>query len=139
MGVLFDQNGGGMGMQWKESYRIGNADVDAQHQGIFALAEVFFKAHGQAEKVACAMRLYQYTREHFAYEEKLMRAMAYPAFAAHVQQHDDLIEQLNGIAQRIRDGNLSANELESFLTDWLLGHIRIYDTKLAAYVAAAGP
>lgn len=125
-----------MGIQWQEAYKIGNADVDAQHQGIFELAEVFFEADSQAEKTACAMRLYQYTREHFAFEEKLMRSIAYPALAEHVQQHNVLIGRLNAIAQRIGGGNLSAKDLELFLSDWLLGHIRVLDTKLAAFVAA---
>jgi hemerythrin len=64
-----------------------------------------------------------------------MRDLNYPAIDSHIQQHKDLIERLNEIAAKIGGDELTHQELELFLTDWLLGHIRIYDTNLAAYVS----
>jgi hemerythrin len=123
-----------MTIEWKPAYKIGNADIDAQHQGLFNLANAFLAASNKATLTACAMGMFRYTREHFNHEETLMRLVNYPSLAGHVQQHNDLIARLNDIAGNIANITLSKRDLESFLTDWLLGHIRMCDTKLAAYV-----
>jgi hemerythrin len=128
-----------VGFKWKDSYQIGNALIDSQHEELFAKGQAFFDALDDTTRVACAMGLYQYTREHFAEEEVLMRSVNYPAMAGHIQQHDVLIDRLNAISESIAKGNLSSTDLESFLADWLLGHIRMYDTKLASYVSRLAP
>ena len=124
-----------MAIQWKDVYKVGNPEIDQQHQELFGRANAFLVATDKATKTECAMGLFQYTREHFSYEEGVMRELNYPAMTGHIQQHNDLIERLNGIAANIASGELAHKDLESFLADWLLGHIRIFDTKLAAYIS----
>ena len=124
-----------MAIQWKDAYKVGNAEIDAQHQEIFRKANAFLDAMDDATLTNCAMGFFQYTREHFKHEETLMRELNYPAIAGHIQQHIDLLERLNDIASKIAGKELTYKDLEYFLTDWLLIHIRIYDTKLAAYIS----
>ena len=64
-----------------------------------------------------------------------MRSIDYPAIEVHIQQHKELVERLNEVAANIGGDDFSHRDLELFLTDWLLVHIRIYDTKLASYIA----
>jgi hemerythrin len=64
-----------------------------------------------------------------------MRELDYPSIDDHIQQHKNLIAQLNDIARKIGSEEWREQELELLLADWLLDHIRIYDARLAAYVS----
>lgn len=123
-----------MPIVWKDSYKINNAEIDAQHQYLFTCANAILEAQDQAALSAGAMQLYKYTREHFTHEENLMRRVGYPAIAAHMEQHNLLISKLNEVARHIAHGNLDRAALASFLTEWLTNHIAVSDQKLAKFV-----
>jgi hemerythrin-like metal-binding protein len=76
----------------------------------------------------------QYTREHLKYEEQLMRDIRYPGIDSHLQQHRGLLTKLSEIEAQIDNDTLDILQWTSFLSDWLLNHIRVHDTKLAAFV-----
>jgi hemerythrin len=119
---------------WRDSYSIGHADIDAEHQQLFRLANAFFETVDKASKMDCAMRLFRYTREHFDHEEALMREIDYPAMSVHIDQHNALISGLNDVAASIAKDTLQSEQLKKFLTSWLVGHIVTFDTKLSAYI-----
>ena len=123
-----------MGFIWRDSYVIGNASIDSEHQHLFKLANDFFEANDKLKKIDCAMRLFKYTREHFDHEEQLMRDIGYPEISAHVQQHTHLIGKLNEVAEKIANDTLENVDLKAFLTAWLVGHIVTFDTRLTVYV-----
>jgi hemerythrin len=127
-----------MGIIWRDSYSIGNASIDSEHQELFRLADEFFEADDKLKKTECAMRLFRYTRQHFDHEEQLMRDLGYPELSAHVQQHTQLIGRLNEVSTKIANDTLGSSDLKSLLTAWLVGHIVTFDTKLSAYVRQAG-
>jgi hemerythrin len=124
-----------MTLEWNESYAIGNAEIDAQHQNLFDQINQFLEAPDKASLTRCAMHLFKYTREHFTHEEAMMARIQYPARQAHIQQHNDLISRLNEVAESIANDTLDRVSLEFFLTDWLLKHIGTADARLATYVA----
>lgn len=123
-----------MSLEWKDGYKIGHEEIDAQHQHLFKLVNTVLVAKDKVTLTACAMALFQYTREHFAHEEQLMKRLNYPAMAAHQAQHNSLISRLSEVSARIANGTLDHAVLEAFLSDWLLNHIATSDFKLAAYV-----
>jgi hemerythrin len=123
-----------MGFMWRGSYSIGHPAIDAEHQELFKLAQAFFEANGRLEQTDCAMHLFQYTRTHFDHEEALMREIAYPGLIAHVEQHLQLIDKLNAVAEKVATETLDRMGLKAFLTAWLVGHIVTFDTKLSSYV-----
>lgn len=127
-----------MSLEWKNSYKIGHEEIDAQHQQLFKLINKVLEAKDKGALTAGAMALFQYTREHFAHEEQLMKRLNYPAMAGHQAQHDSLISRLNEVAARIANDTLDHAVLEAFLSDWLLTHIATTDIKLAAYIQASG-
>jgi len=127
-----------MALVWNDSYKIHDPEIDAQHQELFVRANLFLAATDKAGLTAAAMSLFKYTREHFAHEEQLMKRIDYPALAAHVKQHNDLITKLYDVAQRIADNTLDQEALETFLSDWLLNHIGSSDSKLAKFVKLKG-
>ena len=123
-----------MTIEWNDCYKIGHAEIDAQHQELFDRINKFLTATDKSALMLGAMSLFQYTREHFTHEETLMRTLHYPSIAAHVKQHNDLLSRLNMVAQSIAKENLVRADLEAFLADWLFNHLATSDTKLAAYV-----
>lgn len=125
-----------MSLQWNDRYKIGDEEIDAQHQQLFRLVNTVLAAKDKETLTACAMALFQYTREHFAHEEQLMKRLQYPAMAGHLAQHESLITRLSEVAARIANGTLDHRVLEAFLSDWLLNHIATSDVKLAAYIHA---
>ena len=125
-----------MTIPWHDSYKIGDADIDAQHRELFGRINKFLAADDRAGLTACAMSLFQYTREHFSFEEAAMRRVAYPAVAAHIAEHNALLSRLNEVADSIGKDTLDRLELEEFLSDWLFSHIGTSDARLAVYLTA---
>lgn len=123
-----------MALHWQDSYKISDADIDAQHQKLFELVNSFLTATDKVGLTLGAMSMFKYTREHFTHEESLMRTLKYPATKAHVEQHNALISRLNAVADSIYKDTLARSDLESFLSDWLVQHIENSDAKLAAYI-----
>ena len=125
-----------MSIEWKDDYKIGDAEIDAQHQELFSRVNRFLLASDTTSLIKCAVSMYKYTRQHFSHEESLMRQIRYPDMPRHVEEHNRLITRLNGVAGAIALEKLDKTTWESFLTDWLIGHIAASDAKLAAYVRA---
>ncbi len=123
-----------MSLEWNDAYKIGNDEIDAQHRRLFGHVDDFLAAKDKAKLAACAMELFRYTREHFAHEENLMKSLKYPALAEHLTQHNELISRLNEVAQNIGKNTVNFDDLEAFLSNWLLSHIANSDQKLASYV-----
>jgi len=119
---------------WKSTYKIGDIEIDEQHQALFDKANAFMASIDKPMLDACATAFYEYTCTHFSHEETLMVDIRYPGFDRHIQQHHKLLASLNEILEDVAESNLSKSRLESFLNDTFLAHIRAFDTQLAAFV-----
>lgn len=119
---------------WHDAYKIGDANIDVQHQEIFIRAADVIAATTRDAQLMCAMRLKQYALTHFSHEEDLMHRLHYTRAEVHVQQHLNLIERLAEISRNIADDSLDKGKLEEFIAHWLLTHIANEDTKLAAFL-----
>lgn len=123
-----------MKIDWDASYKIGHVEIDEQHQELFSLINEFLAATAKPELIACAMSMFKYTREHFTFEEAIMREIGYPSIKHHINQHNVLISRLNAIAEDIANDTLDKTHLSSFLSSWLVEHIGGSDTKLSTYI-----
>ena len=121
-------------VEWNDSYKIGEASIDEQHQELFMRAADIIAAVNHESQMLSALRLYQYTRTHFSHEEELMRRSNYPDIAAHLLQHETLLRQLQLFLQHITRDTLVKDELEDFIAQWFLGHIANSDQKLASFL-----
>ena len=119
---------------WKDYYKVGDDTIDSHHEELFALMDKFVSAKTKEEFTNCTMDLYKYTRAHFAYEEKVMKEIRYPASDLHIKQHTELITHLNHMAEAIASDTVLTKGVEDFMKHWLLDHIRLYDTKLSKYI-----
>lgn len=124
-----------MSLEWKDSYKTGNAEMDAQHQYFYQLANEFLAAQGKLQLTQCAMALYKHTRIHFGHEEKLMRQINYPGLTAHVAWHNNMISRLNAISAAIERDALNLADLVAVIEDWTLNHIPLHDADLSRYIA----
>jgi hemerythrin-like metal-binding protein len=118
---------------WKKAYRIGDAEIDAQHQTLFNKANAFLASIDDQMLDACAAAFYEYVCHHFEVEEVLMAVLMSPAFDGHVQQHREMLSQLGEILEDIADANQSKEKLVHFLNDTFPRHIAAYDAPFVAY------
>ena len=80
--------------------------------------------------------LIDYTRNHFAREEAIMKVCGFPDIAKHHEMHQDLIGQVNNMATVAWHSDKSDEprlKLHTYLQNWLYDHIVNEDAKLAKY------
>jgi hemerythrin-like metal-binding protein len=121
---------------WNDSYKVGDAAMDEQHQELFMRAAAVIAATTSEGQALCAMRMHQYARTHFGHEESQMHRLQYPDMDEHVRQHLDLISRLEVISKNIANGNFIKSDLEEFIAHWLLTHIAKDDKKFARCLEA---
>lgn len=127
-----------MDIAWNDRYAIGHPIIDVEHQTLFCLAKEFMDAADQNTLQNVAMKLYRHTREHFAHEEGLMRAIHYPDYRAHAEQHNRMISRLNEISSRIGKSESHREALELWVNDWVVQHIANDDVQLMTYLKISG-
>ena len=125
--------------QWKPEYSLGHTEIDSQHKRLFELANELHSAmavgQGKAHMSKTLASLIDYTRMHFATEERLMQAHLYPDYLKHKADHDALTAQVVSLQKEFETGHGSLTVgLLQFLKDWLLHHIGETDRKVAAYL-----
>jgi hemerythrin len=79
--------------------------------------------------------LIDYTKGHFAAEERLMQTHNYPDYPRHKAAHDALTARVVGFQKDFEANHavLTAGVLQ-FLNNWLSHHIGETDRKIAAYL-----
>ncbi len=125
--------------EWKSSYSVGVAVVDAQHQNLFAIAAELHTAMaaGKGKDVLARTldRLVRYTEAHFLAEEQLMRNAKYPGLAEHQVLHRALTAQVKQFEKEFQEGKITMSvEIFHFLSTWLQQHIREKDRQYVPFV-----
>ena len=128
---------------WSENYSVHVQQFDAQHQKLFAIINELADAMrvGKGEDVIrdVVAQLAVYTRTHFLQEEVAMRQTGYPDFAAHQEQHNKLmaeVEKQKSDLDAGRKPNIVA--VLNFLGEWLVNHIQKSDKKYSDHMNAHG-
>jgi methyl-accepting chemotaxis protein len=130
-------------MEWSPALSVGFAEIDRQHQRLIEIANELNSAMhaGSGAKVAGAIlnELVDYTVNHFAYEEGLMKKYNYRDSDAHNAAHKKLIDDVSRFKRQIDGGNPTISvELLGFVRNWLLDHILKVDKSLARDLNARG-
>ena len=129
--------------QWNESYSVKVHAMDAQHKRLFdIIRELYTAMHsGKGKDVAGGVirNLIDYTVNHFAAEEKLMKENGYPSFAAHCAKHRDLEATVVAFKKDFDKGSKTVTpELMKFLQSWLTTHILTIDQKYTDFLNSRG-
>ncbi len=125
-------------MEWKEKYCVGIKQIDDQHKllvdMITKLQESAAKEDVNSEMRKVLKEMVEYTKFHFADEEKFMNKIGYPERGRQRSLHDKFIREVIKILQNLKMGKeLSNNELISFLINWLVNHIIKEDMRIGTY------
>lgn len=124
-----------MTIEWKEAYKIGQDEIDAQHQHLFELTNALMAADDVPTLRKIIMALYKHTREHFELEEALMRKHNFPGTEGHTNYHNSLLSRLNAISQEAGQGKVNKAAIEKLMSDWAIQHTQCDDALIAAYIA----
>lgn len=126
--------------QWKDDYLVGQSEIDYQHKRLFQLADQLHTAmaggKGKDALAKTLAELIDYTKRHFAAEEKLMQQSSYPEYIQHKAAHDKLTAQVVQFQTEFVAGkSVVTIQLLQFLKDWLQHHIGKTDRKIAVYLS----
>jgi hemerythrin len=126
-------------------YSVGDTTFDEQHHHILqTLDKLFHSIENKKENVAVNTLLDVFvnkTKEHFAYEEEIMKSIEYPSFWIHKNLHDSFMNKIMLYRRNYLDGNLSfASEKVAFFRRWFKDHIletdKLYSTFIKDRVAS---
>jgi hemerythrin len=127
-------------MEWRDSYATGIPAMDQQHKQFMELINrmddaVRISIKNPAIRDVLA-ELVQFTKSHFAQEEKLMQETGFAAMDGHCQLHQKLLRAVTDVMEKVKSGKLLASaNLAAFLHFWLEKHIMDYDQQYARHIA----
>jgi hemerythrin len=128
---------------WDDSFSVNIGVVDAQHKTLVSMVNELHQAmarrSGKDKLGQILSNLIKYTQGHFATEETLMQAHAYPDFLAHKSEHEHLTGKVIDFQRRFLSNEVGLSiELMEFLKDWLRKHILGSDKKYSPFLNAKG-
>ncbi len=127
---------------WTDEYELGIPAIDKQHRKWLVLLDGLYTAmrEGRASAVIGKVidEVVSYTKEHFSFEEMLMRSHSYPEYTEHKQLHDEFVKQVAEIRERHESGQmLPAVQVANTMKQWLVDHIQTKDRLYVPYIEGA--
>lgn len=127
-------------MPWTSNLSVGVSMIDDQHKMWFQKAEELFEAgkNNQAKEYVGGLLKFldEYTKKHFADEERYMLSIRYPGYEEQKAAHAAFISQLAKLRSDYdaSGGNLmviiNANQM---VLEWLTKHISNLDKKIGEF------
>jgi hemerythrin len=114
--------------EWQEIYSVGVERLDNQHKNLFSIANRFHAAYerGESRGVLAAIfnEMMEYTAQHFADEERMMRECNYADYDRHKAHHEKLVNLVLGYKRQF-DIEQPGVEMAAmnFIKTWLTGHV----------------
>jgi hemerythrin len=126
-------------LQWTENLSVGIPRMDEHHMKLVELInQVFDAMSGDATTAVDSVLadLLDYTRYHFAEEEKLLAACSYPDLEEHQAVHRSMVKEVLDMRSRhLTDpASVTASETLDFLSKWLMRHIIGKDLRYRPHV-----
>jgi hemerythrin-like metal-binding protein len=138
-------------ISWVPALSVGIPSIDAQHRVLLAYINQLAttvdlpkddSALGKMLKASLSQALKgmaDYTRIHFAFEERLFKLHGYEHTDEHEHSHRHFEAQLKYFQKRFEAGDdRLAREVLDFLVDWLKHHILVDDKAYAPLFARKG-
>lgn len=133
-----------MGLQWREQLSVGNDLIDSDHQQlieIINLAEHGLQTNSRTKLIEALVQLFNYSKLHFALEEKISVAVGYPGAEQLHVSHDELLQKLTKVTQEIGEqwDATAAEHFGTFLREWLVNHVIREDMLLKPFLKKFSP
>lgn len=131
-------------MTWTDKLSVGVAALDDDHKKLVSMVNELYDAmqagHGRESLGRILDGLIQYTKMHFAREEKFFAQTGYPAAAPHKQEHEALTRQVLDVQKKYAGGAVATLSLDvmHFLKNWLVNHIQGSDQKYRPHLNEKG-
>jgi methyl-accepting chemotaxis protein len=127
---------------WDSAFATGLAELDKHHRDYIDTINRYYGMMMTGDGGAGALKLLAFIEkempEHFAAEEREMRARNYPDTAQHLEGHRIFLDRLKSSRAALeRNDAAAAAEMFKFLAKWTREHFSNYDRKLAQFLAAA--
>lgn len=125
-------------INWSTQYSVEVSEMDAEHQKLIGMINDLHDAMKTGQgKVAMSKilgELDDYTKTHFAHEEKLMEEVKYTGLVEQQMQHQKFISKIAEYKTKLESENIMTLEVMNFLKDWLVNHITVIDKKYSTYL-----
>lgn len=121
-------------IMWSDVYSVSNKEIDAQHNKLIGLINRLYNAYldkkHENEIKGIIREIKEYTVYHFSTEEELFKKHNYAESAAHIEMHQNFIDELNSLIDNYMDSSLVLTmKTMTFLQRWLTNHILKEDKK----------
>jgi hemerythrin len=135
---------GAMGLQWREQLSVGNDLIDSDHKHlieIINLANHSLQTMSRPELAAALDQLFNYSKVHFALEEKIAEAVGYTGAERIHASHEALLVKLAQVTREIGESwdAAAAERFGAFLRDWLVNHVIKEDMLLKPFLKKYSP
>lgn len=134
-----------MAYTWSKDLETGNLTIDTQHkqliEAINQLLAACASGKGRDEIQKTMLFLSDYTKKHFADEERMQMQSKYPDYANHKQYHEGFVQVVKDIGKELDAQGptiVLVGKVNSAIAGWLLNHIKREDTKVAAHIKQVG-
>jgi len=121
-------------LEWRDEYSLGVEELDYEHKDLFnRLNELHQELRHDSDKdrvSRCLGEIYARVNAHFALEENYMREQKYTGYDNHKSQHDNFLDDLREVSDRLISSGIDPAEREALeikLNNWVLGHFTTTD------------
>lgn len=126
---------------WSESICVGIPLLDDDHEIIIRLnmrlQDCLERQEDLATLAEICERLIAYNEVHFAREDMIMVACAYPDLKSHREDHSEFIQGLYAFMNRYtaNPDRIVLREFLAYLREWVEQHVLIEDVRMGTYAA----
>lgn len=126
---------------WREAMSVGSRDIDDDHRELIDIINEFQLSPSMARARISAQKLLQYTKEHFAKEEKIQRACGLKNAEWHRGEHEKILVKLTEQVETLSapgapDPAEIIADMSKLMRDWIIGHVIKIDCQMKPYIAA---
>lgn len=131
------------GIHFTDDLLTGDEGIDNEHRLIFFLVNnMQGSVYGGSLDVA--LRTYvnilkTHAASHFAHEAEFMVVHDYADAEAHLQEHEKFAEAIQTLERKLDADDLTFEEVQAMVVDWLHTHIREVDLKMVQAIKAENP
>lgn len=127
--------------EWNNNLSVGIQEIDNQHRELIKklneLAEYVQQKKGK-DKIGTTLRFMKdYSKIHFSTEEEYMAKFEYPGLDQQKNEHEKFrvtVEKLIGDLEKEKEMEIFASQVQRFLIDWLILHIKTVDLKFGEFL-----
>lgn len=128
---------------WDNKYSVGVREIDNQHKILVDMLNELYEAmqSGKGNEILTGiiLKLINYTKTHFATEERYFEKFSYPDTLSHKKEHEKFTEKVLAFKNDFNAGRVSLSvSITSFLKDWLVSHIQGIDKKYGPFFNSKG-